>query len=239
MHGQNSTTVLLVHIAHSSLVSALHSIVTGSIFSGEDHGIHCWWDRIRSNQLYSGSECCAQCLPDFLIMVIQIHNIIGFTLLYFKMSVIPLVLETKMVDVGKLISLGKLLVRKISWFVLTTTSATLILSRVFGADHITRIAYIYSRLTRTHSLTFSLTETAHTLSLLHFDFQQSTPRKCILSATFFFPVLPFRLDLFQPRIQPQKFHQSQKETNNQRGRRHVPPRIRCYISIYRYLTWNT
>ena len=38
----------------------------------------------------------------------------GFTLLYFKMAVIPLVPETKMVDVGKLISLRNLLVRKVT-----------------------------------------------------------------------------------------------------------------------------
>ena len=138
----------------------------------------------------------------------------------------------------------------------------------------TRIAYIYSRLPRTHSLshfhlqgqhtlsiltyrlaqtltlsiaiyrdytlsfTFRLTETVHThiLSLLHFDFQQPTPQKCIHSATFFFLVLPFRLDFFQPRRPPQKFRQTPKETTNQHGRRHVPPRTRCYISIYRYLT---
>ena len=42
------------------------------------------------------------------------------------MAVRPLVTETKMVDVGKLLSLENLLVRKITWFVLTNTSATLI-----------------------------------------------------------------------------------------------------------------
>ena len=38
---------------------------------------------------------------------------IGFTFLYFKMAVKPLVPETKMVDVGKLISFGNLLARKV------------------------------------------------------------------------------------------------------------------------------
>ena len=156
------------------------------------------------------------------------------TLLYFKMAVIPLVPETKMVDVGKLISFGNLLVRKVTWSELTTTSATLILSRAFGTDRMTRIVYIYSRLPRTHSLSHLHLQRQH--SLIHFDLQQPTPRKCIHSATFFFPVLPFRLDFFQPRTQPQKFRQTQKETNNQHGRRHVPRRTRCYISIYRYLT---
>ena len=90
---------------------------------------------------------------------------VGFTLLYFKMVVIPLFSEIKMVDVCKLTSLGNLLVRKITWFVLTTTSASLILSRAFRADHMTSIAYIYSRLPRTHSLTFWLPGTAFSLSL--------------------------------------------------------------------------
>ena len=68
------------------------------------------------------------------------------------MAVIQHVPETKMVDVGKVISLGHLLVRKFTCFVLTNTSAPLILSRAFGADHMTRIAYVYSRLPRTISL---------------------------------------------------------------------------------------
>ena len=86
----------------------------------------------------------------------------------------PLVLETKMADVGKLISLRNLLVRKVTWLVLTTTSATLILSRAFGADCMTRIAHIYSRLPRTHSLTFSLTESAHTLTLSIATYRDNT-----------------------------------------------------------------
>ena len=69
------------------------------------------------------------------------------------MTVMPLVLETKMADVGKLISLGNLLVRKVTWLVITTTHATLILSRAFGASFMTRIANIYSRHPRTHSFT--------------------------------------------------------------------------------------
>ena len=116
------------------------------------------------------------------------------------MAVMPLVPETKMADV----SLGNLSVRKVTWLVLTTTSTTLILSRAFGADCMTRIAYIYSRLPRAHSLHFDL-HSQHTLSLLHFNFQKSTPQKCIHSATFFFPLLPFQLDFFQSRTQLQKF----------------------------------
>ena len=60
------------------------------------------------------------------------------------MAVMSLVPETKMADVGKLISLGNLLVRKFTWLVLTTTPETFIWSRAFGVDHTTRIAYIYS-----------------------------------------------------------------------------------------------
>ena len=67
--------------------------------------------------------------------------------------------------VGKLISLENLLVRKVIKLVLTTTSTTLILSCAFGADWMTMIASIYSRLPRTHSLKLWLTETANTLSL--------------------------------------------------------------------------
>ena len=177
---------------------------------------------------------------------------IGFTRIYFKMAVIPLVPETKMEDVGKLINLRNISARKVTWFVLATMSTTLILSHAFGADRMTRIAYIYSRLPRTHSLhfdfqrqhtlslslslslshthTFWLTETA--LSLSSFQFPE-TPWPCQLvrhnsiritwmrihSATFFFPVLPFQLGLFQPQTQPQKFRQTPKETN-------------CYIVTY-------
>ena len=62
------------------------------------------------------------------------------------MTVMPLVLETKMADVGKLISLGNLWARKTTWLVLTTTSATSILSHIFGAHCMTKIVYKYSHL---------------------------------------------------------------------------------------------
>ena len=81
------------------------------------------------------------------------------------MAVMSLDTETKMKDIGKLINFGNQLVRKVKWLVLTTTSATVILSRAFGADCMRRIAYVYSRLPRTHSLTFRLTETTLSLSL--------------------------------------------------------------------------
>ena len=120
------------------------------------------------------------------------------------------------------------------------------------ADNIARIAYIYSLLPKTHSLTFWPPETALSLFLSSFRLPE-TAWPCHLvrynsirvtwvrihSATFFFPALPFRLDFFQSRTQPQKFRQIPKETNNQYGRRHVPPRIQYYISVHWYITWNT
>ena len=138
---------------------------------------------------------------------------IGFTFLYFKMAMMPLVPETKMADVGKLISLGNLLVRKVTWFVLTTTSATLILSRDFGADYMTRIAYIYSRLSRTHSFLsrdnmlsytatyrdnslfpFWLPETTHSLSLLHLT-SSSHPHEMYTLCDYFLPCSIFTVRL--------------------------------------------
>ena len=118
------------------------------------------------------------------IYVVTSIDLLRFTLLYFQMAVMPHFPKTKMADVGKLISLGNLFVRKVTWLVLTTTSESLKLSRAFGAS-CTRIVYIYSRLSRTNSLHFAiqsqhtlsrspfrLAETTHTLSLslLHFDF---------------------------------------------------------------------
>ena len=103
------------------------------------------------------------------------------------MAVMPLVPETKIADVSKLISLGSLLVKKISWLVLTTTSSDLILARGFGTHCTTSISHIYSRLPSSHTLTFfAYKGNTFSLSLLHFDFQQSTRRKCIHSETLFF-----------------------------------------------------
>ena len=154
------------------------------------------------------------------------------------MAMLPLVPETKMVDGSKLISLENSLVRKVTWFVLTTTSAPLILSRAFGADHMTRIVYIYSRLPETAlslSLSlFRLPETTWPCHLVRYNSIRGTWVRTH-SVVFFFLVLPFWLDLFQP----QTFRQTPKETNNQHGRRHVPPRIHCYISVYWYFAWNS
>ena len=132
------------------------------------------------------------------------------------MAVMPLVPKTKMVDVGKLISLRNLLVRKTTWLVLTTTSTTSILSRDFGAYCMTRIIYKYSHLPtlilfliftyrvntlfplwlpeRTLSLSlFLLTESTHSFSLF---FIWLPTVKYILSGTIFFLGILFRWDFF-------------------------------------------
>ena len=49
----------------SSRVLALHSVITGLISSRGDHGIPCWWDLIRSKQLFSVSTCSAQVFAGF------------------------------------------------------------------------------------------------------------------------------------------------------------------------------
>ena len=42
--------LLMCNVDHwvSGRILALHSVVIGSVFSGGDHGIHCWWDLIIS-----------------------------------------------------------------------------------------------------------------------------------------------------------------------------------------------
>ena len=122
---------------------------------------------------------------------------IELTLRYLKMAVTQLVPETKKVDVGKLISLRNLLVRKVIRFVLATTSATLILSRSFGADWMTRIAYIYSRLPKTHSFSPFQLQRQNTLSFSYIltSNSQSHENVCILQhflscSAFLVRVLP-------------------------------------------------
>ena len=98
-----------------------------------------------------------QLFVTFILVFIRVMNKLQPYRIYtpmFKMAVMPLVPETKMADIIKLTSLGNLLVKKVMWLVLTTTSATLILSHDFGADYMTRIADIYSCLSRTHSFHF-------------------------------------------------------------------------------------
>ena len=97
----------------------------------------------------------------------------------------PLVPERKMADFGKLISLGNLLFKKVTWL-------TLILSRTFGVDCMTRIECIYSRLPRTHSLHSDL-QSHHTLPLSHFHFQRKHTPSLL---HFYFQPLTFLFCLF-------------------------------------------
>ena len=83
------------------------------------------------------------------------------------MAVMPLVPETKMADVCKLISLGNLLARKTSWLVLTTTSATSIWSRVFGAYCMTKI--FINTLIFQHSFSFHCDFQREHSHYLHFN----------------------------------------------------------------------
>ena len=51
--------------ALSGRVLVLRSVVAGSISTGGDHDIHCWWDLIRSKQLSGGSVCRVQVFAGF------------------------------------------------------------------------------------------------------------------------------------------------------------------------------
>ena len=58
----------------SGRVSALHSVATGLISSGGDHGRHCCCDLIRSKQLSSVSVCWVQVFARFSGYDDLIHN---------------------------------------------------------------------------------------------------------------------------------------------------------------------
>ena len=144
---------------------------------------------------------------------------IGFTLLYFKMAVMPLVPETKMVDVSKLISLGNLLVRKVTWFVFTTTSATLIffpaILETTAWQELPINTLVFQELILFHfnsqrqytllhcdiqtRLTLSVStyrDNTHFLSLsLTFDFQQSIPWNATPLCNDFLPCSTFTIRL--------------------------------------------
>ena len=109
---------------------------------------------------------------DCLKMITCLFKTIGFILLYFKMAVMPPILETKMADIGKLISLGNLLARKTTWLVLTTTSTTTILSSIFGAYYMTKIVCKYSHLPTL--ILFLLWLPERTLSLSQFQLTVNT-----------------------------------------------------------------
>ena len=131
---------------------------------------------------------------------------------YFKRDVMPLVPETKIADVSIVISLGNLLTRRITWLLPKTTPSNSILSRVFGANNMTRILYKYANLptftlflhfhlqsqhtlssvtSRENILTLSIsTNRVNTLFLLFtFDFNNQPPWKCILDTSILFLVI--------------------------------------------------
>ena len=122
------------------------------------------------------------------------------------MAVMPLVPETKTVDVGKLIRLRNLLARKTTWLVLTTTSATSILSRVFAAYCMTRIVYKYTHLPSPPFLRFSFTwsfsfqcdfQRVNTHFLLFtFDIQQSTATEISTPCNHSLPCYTLSVRLF-------------------------------------------
>ena len=148
----------------------------------------------------------------------------------------PLVPETKMADVSQLISFGNLLARKTMWLMLTTMSATSILSRVFGAYCMTRIFYRYSHLPtlflfhiftyrintlfplwlpeRTLSLSpFRLTESSYSSSFLHLTSSSHNHHKNIYSLQPFSSSLYFSGETFS-RLEHRYLVKPQKETNS-------------------------
>ena len=185
---------------------------------------------------------------NFLLWGIYIYIYIGFTLLYFKMAMMPFVPETKMADIGKLISLGNLLVRKVTWLVLTTTSATLILSRVFGADCMTRIFnYI---LTSSKNSFFSISTHRNNILSYTVTYRDNTHS---LSLTFWFPAVnPTKMYMFcnlflssfafSGRLAPASNTTAEISSNPKRDKQPTWEKTHstsCYISTYRYLIWNT
>ena len=143
----------------------------------------------------------------------------------------PLVTETKIADVGKLISLVNLLARKTTCLMFTTSSSTSNFFPRFGAYCRTRIIYKYSHLQtfslfhisltgsfqcnflreHSHSLNFDL-QCQHTLPLFKFDFQQSTAKKTYTPFNHSHPCHTFRLYFFS--LQHRNFVKPQKETNS-------------------------
>ena len=162
-------------------------------------------------------------------------TVIGFTLLYFKMAVMPLVPETEMAVVGKLISLGNLFVRKVTWLVLITTSATLIfVPRIWNRLYDKDCLYILS--SSKHSFSYIVISRDNTHS---FSYVLTSSTKMYTFRNLFLSCSAFSIRLLPSSNTASEISQTPKEITNQHGRRHMPSSTRCYISIYRYLTWNT
>ena len=163
-----------------------------------------------------------------IIIIKEIENknrtsTIRFTLLYFKMAIMPLVPETKMADVGKQISLGDLLARKTMWLVLTTTPATSILSRDFGAYCMTKISIntlifqhsfsFYCNFQREHSLSI-LTNKINTLFLFFYIWLPAVYRHENVYSLQPFSSLLYSLSETFSSLEHRNFVKPQKERNS-------------------------
>ena len=121
------------------------------------------------------------------------------------MAVMPLVPETKMAEVGKLINLGNLLARKTTWLVLTNTFATSILCRILEPTawqrwsiNILIFQHSFSfhcdfQREHSHSLHF---ESTHSSSFFTFDCQHSTATKMYTLCNHSLPCYNFSVRLF-------------------------------------------
>ena len=64
----------------------LHTVVVGLISRCRDHGVHCWWDLIRSKQLFSAPYFTCRCVPDFTLYIyIERERLRLKYLLHFKL----------------------------------------------------------------------------------------------------------------------------------------------------------
>ena len=115
-----------------------------------------------------------------------------------------------MVDVGKLISLENILV---TWFMHIWFFPAQNKRCVWSQSHDKNNLI-------THSNIFLLPETTWLSQLVtHISIHATGVH--IYSATFLFPIMPFRPDLFQSRTRPQTVRQISKATNVQHMRKHV------------------
>ena len=124
------------------------------------------------------------------------------------------------------------MVRKVTWFMLPTTSATLIQLPIytlvfqepilFHFDSQRQHVLLHCDLQR--QLTFSiLTSRDNTLSLLYLT-SSSQPHENVYSLQLFSSLFYlFGLTCYSLEHNHRNFVIPPKETNNQRGRRHVPP----------------
>ena len=153
-----------------------------------------------------------------------------------------------MVDGGKLISFRYLLVRKVTWFMLPTTSAPLIFypaqnKRCVWSRPRDKVNYICSRLPITSSLAFWLPEKVlFSLAMPASDIQLNTYNMdayiiCDLFSFLFCPSAGL--------VPVSRTHTASDISSNlERDKRPTWEKTRlskiyCYIPVYWYLAWNT